>query len=106
MSDYPEHDPDFVPGFGPVPGSGFGIDPPGRPVAAGRPRVAPLRTDALIHDLAIVLRGVLHPSVEIGPPARLASRRLADVLGIEDGEMVRDVETRLRSALASGESGR
>jgi hypothetical protein len=26
MNDHPETDPDFVPGFGPVPGSGFGID--------------------------------------------------------------------------------
>jgi hypothetical protein len=73
-------------------------------VAAERERhhVSPLRTDALIRDLAILLRGSLHPSVEIGPPARLVSRRLRDVLGIKDGDMARDVEARLRSALASG----
>jgi hypothetical protein len=57
--------------------------------------------EPLIHDLAIILRGVLHPGVEVGPPARLASRRLKDVLGIKDGDMTRDVEALLRSALAS-----
>jgi hypothetical protein len=60
--------------------------------------------DALIHDLAIVLRGVLHPGAEVGPPARLASRRLRDVLGIKDGDMTKDVEALLRSALAAPEN--
>lgn len=62
-----------------------------------------LPADALIHDLAIVLRGVLYPGVEVGPPARLASRRLRDVLGIEGGDMTKDVEARLRGAFGADE---
>lgn len=53
----------------------------------------------LVHDLAIVLRGVLHPDAQVGPPARLASRRLAEVLGIADGEVnTWNVQARLREA--------
>jgi hypothetical protein len=59
----------------------------------------------LIHDLAIVLRGVLHPDAQVGPPTRLASRRLKDVLGIEDGEMAKGVEARLRAAFDAAEEG-
>lgn len=57
--------------------------------------------EPLIHDLAIVLRGALHPSAQLGPAARLAARRMQDVLGITDGEMTKDVERRLRSVLAA-----
>jgi len=53
---------------------------------------------ALIHDLAIVLAGSLHPSAEIGPAPRLAAGRLRDVLGVTDGETVKSIERHLRSA--------
>jgi hypothetical protein len=60
----------------------------------------------LIHDLAIVLRGVLHPGAAVGPPARLASRRLADVLGIADGEANSwNVQARLRAAFGVAPDG-
>jgi hypothetical protein len=62
--------------------------------------------NALIHDLAIMLAGSLHPSAEIGPAPRLAARRMQDVLGIEDGETVRRIEARLRSALGSEDEPR
>lgn len=58
--------------------------------------------DALIHDLAIVLAGSLHPSAEIGPAPRLAARRMRDVLGIADGSPVRGIEALLRTILAEG----
>ena len=58
-----------------------------------------IRTGALIHDLAILLAGSLHPSAKIGPAPRLAARRMQDVLGIEDGETVKSIERRLASVL-------
>ena len=57
--------------------------------------------DALVHDLAIVLAGSLHPSAEIGPrPGDAAARRMRDVLGILDRETAKGIEARLRSVLA------
>lgn len=56
--------------------------------------------EPLIHDLAIVLAGVLHPSAQVGPAPRLAARRMRDVLGIPDGTPVKDIESRLRAVLA------
>ncbi len=41
-----------------------------------------IRTEALIHDLAIILNGCLHPSAQIGPSARFAANRVRDALGI------------------------
>jgi len=58
--------------------------------------------DALIHDLAIVLAGALHPSAELGPAPRLAARRMQDVLGIADGETVKGIEKRLNAVLVDG----
>jgi hypothetical protein len=56
--------------------------------------------DTLIRDLSIVLAGSLHPSAEIPPGARLVARRVRDVLEIPDGALAKDVEWRLREALA------
>lgn len=56
--------------------------------------------DPLVHDLSIILRGVLDPGTQINPGARLAASRMRDVLGIPDGALVKDVEWRLREALA------
>jgi hypothetical protein len=61
---------------------------------------SPILPAALIHDLAIVLAGSLHPQAKIGPAPRLAARRVQDVLGIEDGETVKSIEARIREALA------
>ena len=58
-------------------------------------------TGALIHDLAIVLRGSLHPSAEIGPAPRLAARRIQDVFGLVGGETSMVMERHLRAALAA-----
>lgn len=55
--------------------------------------------DALIHDLAIVLAGSLHPAAQIGPAPRLAARRMQDVLRIPDGALVSDIKARLRAVL-------
>jgi hypothetical protein len=60
----------------------------------------PIRQEALIHDLAIVLAGSLHPSAEIGPAPRLAAHRIRDVLGIGDGAPVRIIEPLIAAALA------
>lgn len=60
----------------------------------------PIRTEALIHDLAIVLRGCLHESAEVGLPGRLAANRISDVLGITPGELTAGIEDRLAAALA------
>lgn len=62
---------------------------------------APMRRDALIHDLAIVLAGSLHPDAQIGPAPRLAARRLRDVLGITDGERAAVIESMISKALAA-----
>ena len=59
-----------------------------------------IQPEAMIHDLAIVLAGSLHPSAEIGPAPRLAAHRLRDVLGIEDGAPVRIIEPLIAAALA------
>lgn len=58
-----------------------------------------INPDAVVHDLAIVLLGALHPSATIGPAPRLAAERLADVLGVKTGDVTREVEPRLRAAL-------
>ena len=60
---------------------------------------------ALIHDLAIVLAGSLHPSAQIGPAPRLAARRMQDVLGIADGETVKSIEVKLSTALSPDSTG-
>ena len=60
--------------------------------------------DALIHDLAIVLAGSLHPSAQIGPAPRLAARRMQDVLGIPDGEPVKGIEKRLCAVLVDNDN--
>lgn len=59
----------------------------------------PIVPEALIHDLAIVLTGSLHPSALIGPSPRLAAQRVADVLGIGEGEMTHSVEHKISQAL-------
>ena len=58
-----------------------------------------IRTEALIHDLAIVLRGCLHPSAMIGPAPRLAASRIRDVLRITPGELTAGIEDRFADAL-------
>jgi hypothetical protein len=58
-----------------------------------------LPREALIHDLAIVLAGSLHPGAQIGPAPRLAAHRLRDVLGIEGGTPVRVIEPLIAAAL-------
>jgi hypothetical protein len=60
---------------------------------------AELCTEALIHDLAIVLGGCLHPSAGLGPAPRLAANRIRDVLGITPGELTAGIEDRLTAAL-------
>jgi hypothetical protein len=57
------------------------------------------QAEALIHDLAIVLGGCLHPSAQIGPAPRLAADRISDALGITPGDLVADIENRLTAAL-------
>ena len=58
---------------------------------------------ALIHDLAIILRGSLHPSAQIGPSPRLAAHRVRDVLGITESELTAGVEVKLLRALGMEE---
>ena len=58
-----------------------------------------IRREALIHDLAIVLAGSLHPGAKIGPAPRLAARRMQDVLGIADGAPVGTIEPLIAAAL-------
>ena len=61
----------------------------------------------LIHDLAIVLAGALHPGAHLTPGAKLVASRLRDVLGVGDGDRVygreltgaRDIEAKLSAAL-------
>lgn len=60
----------------------------------------PLNTDALIHDLATVLRNALHPNAQLGISGTMAARRLRDVLGLDDTERNPSVEARLREYLA------
>lgn len=62
----------------------------------------PIRTEALIHDLAIVLRGCLHESAQVGPSACLAASRIRDVLGITPGELTAGIEDRLTGPLHEG----
>lgn len=59
----------------------------------------PAQREALIHDLAIVLKGCLHPSAQIGPAPRLAADRIRDVFGITPGELTAGIEDRLTAAL-------
>ena len=61
----------------------------------------------LIHDLAIVLAGALHPGAQLTPGARLVASRLRDVLGVDDGDPLygreltgaKDIEAKLSAAL-------
>ena len=64
----------------------------------------PIIQAALIHDLAIVLGGALHPSAQIGPAPRMAASRIRDVLGITPGELTAGIEDRLSAALGADES--
>lgn len=61
-----------------------------------------LNTEALIRDLATVLAGASQPHAVIGTPARLALRRMQDVLGWADGESRKGIGERLAAALAPG----
>lgn len=67
--------------------------------ARGGPVSNEIHREALIHDLAIVLAGSLHPSAKIGPAPRLAARRIQDVFDIEDRAPVRVIEARIGEAL-------
>jgi hypothetical protein len=65
----------------------------------------------LIHDLAVVLAGALHPGAQLTPGTKLVANRLRDVLRIEDGDpiygyqpgAVKRIEAGLREALESGQ---
>jgi hypothetical protein len=63
-----------------------------------------IRPEALIHDLAIVLRAACHPQALIGPSGILAVRRMQDVLGWTDGELTAGIEDRLRRVLLETEA--
>jgi hypothetical protein len=70
-----------------------------------------LLREPLIHDLAVVLAGALHPGAQLTPGTKLVANRLRDVLRIEDGDpiygyppgAVKRIEARLRAALESGQ---
>jgi hypothetical protein len=61
--------------------------------------------DALVRDLAMVLRGALHPDAKVGPAPRLAARRLRDALGITEDARTEDVAGTLCDALFPVELG-
>jgi hypothetical protein len=64
-----------------------------------------IKPEALIHDLAIILGGCLHPSAQVGPGPRLAANRIRDVLGITPGELTAGIEDKL-AALLGAKSGK
>ena len=59
----------------------------------------PVRRKALIHDLAIVLRGALGPHAHVGLETNVAAQRIRDVLGFTDGELTAGIEKRIRATL-------
>ena len=58
-----------------------------------------INPSGLIHDLAIVLAGALHPTAELGPAPLRAAHRIKDALAIGDGELTVGIEDRLANAL-------